>query len=79
MRTVLLLLLVVCLGTLCQAQEKPLTFKVLPVTMPIAHTLEQSAFWIQDSQIAASFFKVKHGRVKRALSFRPKTKKTQVA
>lgn len=78
MRTVLLLLLVVCLGTLCQAQEKSLTFKVPPITMPMAPTLAQSAFW-HSPQIAASFFKVKHGRVKRALLFRPKTKKTQVA
>jgi hypothetical protein len=79
MRTILFLVLVICLGTSSQAQEASTEIKVDAVTMPMARTLSQSEFRIQKFQTAASFFKVKHGRVKKALRFIPNTKKTQFA
>lgn len=79
MRIILFLLLVVCFGASSQAQENSLVSKVQPFTMPIALTLELSEFPTQKFQTAASFFKVRHGSVKRALLFKPNTKKTQVA
>lgn len=79
MRTLIMLLLVVCLGTTSQAQERLAESKVIPIAFPIAQTLDQPVLGFQKSQTAASFFKVKYGRVKRALLFRPKTKRILVA
>jgi hypothetical protein len=79
MRTILFLLLVIFLGTSSKAQEKTRITKVQTFTMPIVLTLSQSDIQIQNFQTAASFFKVKHGRVKKALRFITNTKKTQIA
>ncbi|WP_419210854.1 hypothetical protein ACNR9Q_08820 [Maribacter sp. X9] len=79
MRIILFLLLVVCLGTSTQAQEKLSISKVKTLTMPLAPTLEPAETPIKKFQTAASFFKVKHGRVKQALSFRPRSKRIQLA
>lgn len=78
MRAILFLVLVVCLGTSSQAQDQSAVPKVKSIALPIAQTLVPSEFQIQKSQTAAIFFKVKHGRVKRALLFKPKAGSTQI-
>ncbi len=79
MRTILFLFLVICLGTSTQAQEKLSVRKVEGLTMPVTNTLEKPDDTIQKFQTAARFFKVKNARVKQALLFIPRTRRTQVA
>ncbi|MGB3145446.1 MAG: hypothetical protein WBB24_15200 [Maribacter sp.] len=79
MRTILFLFLIICLGTSTQAQEKLSVTKVEGLTMPVINTLEKPDDTIQKFQTAARFFKVKNARVKQALLFRPRTRRTQVA
>jgi hypothetical protein len=79
MRTILFLFLVICLGTSTQAQEKLSVSKVEGLTMPVTNTLEKPDDTIQKFQAAARFFKVKNARVKQALLFRPRIRRTQVA
>ena len=79
MRAFLFIMLVICLGTSSQAQKKLSVSKVEVLTMPIETNLETFDGQYLKFQTAARFFKVKNGRVKQALLFRTRTKRTQVA
>ena len=79
MRTIIFLSLVICLGTQLQAQKKSSNIKVPSVVMPLANVFEKSIVSPQDFQTAARFFKVKNARVKQALRFKPRFRKTVFA
>jgi len=59
-----------------QAQKKSTHSKVPTMVMPMATILIQSNININDFQTAARFFKVKNARVKQALLFKPRIRKT---
>ncbi|SIQ40007.1 hypothetical protein [Maribacter ulvicola] len=70
MRTIIFLLLVICLGTQSQAQSKSPDIKVQSVVMPMLDVTIKSDVNIQGFQTAARFYKVKNARVKQALLFK---------
>lgn len=79
MRTLIFLLLVTCLGTTSQAQDKSSVTRIQTIVMPMAHMLNTTETLPKGSQTAARFFKVKNARVKRALLFKPQFKRILVA
>lgn len=76
MRTLILFVFIAFLGSTSQAQERATESKINTITLPVAKTVHQPARSLQESATAALFFKVKYGRVKRALLFKSKSKKT---
>ncbi|WP_405381381.1 hypothetical protein [Maribacter sp. LLG6340-A2] len=79
MRALLFIFLVICLGTSSQAQENPSVKKVQVIILPMAQTIPLPDRLPKRSQTAARFFKVKNARVKRALAFKPISKRTMMA
>ncbi|MDO1514083.1 hypothetical protein Q2T41_15585 [Maribacter confluentis] len=79
MRTLIFLFLVICLGTLSQAQENPTAKRVQVIVMPMAQAKPMAERLPMSSQTAARFFKVKNARIKRALAFKPISRRTLVA
>lgn len=79
MRTLIFLLFVACLGTSSQAQEKLSVTRIQTIVMPIAQTVNKTEVLPQKSQTAARFFKVKNARVKRALLFKPRSRRALFA
>ncbi len=68
MKTILLLMLVVCTGAFAQAQKPEIEIKVRTISMPIAEPMDQTNLGEKLPAITGIFV-LKHSRVKRALFF----------
>lgn len=79
MRTVFFVLFLICMGASSQAQEKKAAIKVQTLKMPVVLTLATPEIQVPMTQTAASFYKIKNARVKQALMFKTRYKRTQVA
>lgn len=62
-----------------QAQDKLHVNNVDAIVMPIAEPLAPTKISTKGFQTAARFFKVKNARVKRALQFKPGSKRILIA
>ena len=68
MKTILFLMLVICMGTFAQAQKAEIEMKVSTISMPIAEPMDQTNLG-EKFPAVTGIFVLKHSRVKRALSF----------
>lgn len=78
MKTILSLMLVICMGTFAQAQKAEIEVKVSTISMPIAEPMDQTNLG-EKFPAVTGIFVLKHSRVKRALSFIVEEKNEKLA
>ncbi|MFS4456277.1 hypothetical protein [Maribacter sp. 2304DJ31-5] len=70
MRSIIFLLLVICMGTLAQAQKNKLQEKVKIINMPVAvKTIHPTKTAVGQFPTMTGIYILKHSRIKKALSF----------
>ncbi len=69
MRSILILVLVICMGAFAQAQNTKAEMKVNPISMPAVKTVHQTKLVKEQLPEVTGIFILKHSRIKRALTF----------
>lgn len=78
MKTILFLMLVICMGAFAQAQQPEIEMKLNTISMPITDPMDQTN---QGEKLPSvtGIFVFKHSRIKRALSFKMEEKSEKLA
>lgn len=79
MRSILFLLLVICVGTCAMAQQQNSEVKVKTISLPLSQIVHQTNLGKDRFPTVTGIYVLKNSRVKRALEFKVRKMKVKLA